>query len=117
AEHVAHDRRVAPVIDRTSPQQRLARAEPRLDHPQPLVLEGHLGGIQLGVSPQHPLAVVAGILRDLGLVDPEAAGPGLAPSLPSPPPGPARPVRALPPAGARATAAAAASWTRPDLGV
>ena len=75
---MAHDRRITMVIDRTSPQQRLVRAEPRLDHPQPLVLEGHLGGIQLGVRPQHPLAVVAGILGDLGLVDPEASRPGLA---------------------------------------
>ena len=74
AEDVAPDRLVAPVEDRTGLQQRLTRPEPLLHHPEPLVLQRHLGGVQVGVRPQHPLAVVAGILGDLRLIDRKAGG-------------------------------------------
>ena len=73
-EHMAPDRLVTLVLDRAGLEQRLARPEPVLHRPEPLVLQRHLGGVQLGVGAEHPLAVVAGVLGDLRLIDPEAGG-------------------------------------------
>ena len=47
----------------------LTRANVRLHHPEPLVLQRHLGRIQLRVGAEYPLAVVASFVHDLGLVD------------------------------------------------
>src|SRR5271165_4006069 len=75
AEHVAPDRLVALVVNRPSLQQRLARAEPGLHHPEPLELQCYPGRIQVGVGPEHPLAVVSSLLLYLGLVDLEVSRP------------------------------------------
>src|SRR5512143_1267231 len=38
------------------------------------VLPRHLGRVEIGVGPQHPLAVVASVLGDLRLIDPKVIG-------------------------------------------
>src|SRR5512135_627496 len=74
AKDMTPDRLVTPVEDGAGLQQRLARAEPVLHHPQLFVLQRHLGRVEIGVGPQYPLAIVTGVLGDLRLIDAEVSG-------------------------------------------
>src|SRR5512142_1284150 len=74
AEDMTPDRLVTLVVDRPGLQERLARPGPVLHHPQPLELQRHRGRIQIDVGAEHPLAVVAGLLGELRLVDLEMVG-------------------------------------------
>ena len=58
AEDVSGDRRVQSVVDRSRLQQALRRAKQPLYIEKLLVLQGDLLSRQVGVGPQHPLAVV-----------------------------------------------------------
>jgi len=74
AEHVAADRLVALVIDRSRLQQALERSEDRLDHPEVFVPQRDLSGFGLvPVGAKHPLAVEALLVAHLFLVDLEAS--------------------------------------------
>ena len=70
---MATDGLVALVEDGARLENGLGIAEEGLDHPQLLVPERDIGGIQLGVGAEDPLPVEAGLLLHLRLIDREPA--------------------------------------------
>ena len=58
-EHVATDGLIALVKNGSGVEQGFRGTKELLDHPQLFVLKRHLGGVQVGIGAQHPLAIIA----------------------------------------------------------
>ena len=74
---MAADSVIALVEDGSCLEQRFRRAEDLFHHPKLLVLQRNLGGGEIGVGAQHPLAIVTSFVAYFLFIDREALALGL----------------------------------------